>query len=60
MAILAAIGTLVAVRIWPANDPDVIAHEHGDLANDDPHLAVHSHGDHPYVIDRRHPKWPGK
>ena len=60
MAILAAIGTLVAVRLWPAHDPDVIAHEHGDLAADDPHLTVHSHGDHPYVIDRRHPKWPGK
>ena len=60
MAVLAAIGTLVALRIWPANDPDVIAHEHGDLAADDPHLAVHSHGEHPYVIDRRHPKWPGK
>ncbi|MBX8846539.1 MFS transporter [Sphingomonas melonis] len=60
MAILAAIGTLVAVRLWPANDPDVIPHEHGDLAADDPHLTVHSHGDHPYVIDRRHPKWPGK
>ena len=60
MAVLAAIGTLVAVRIWPANDPDVIAHEHSDLAADDPHLAVHSHGEHPYVIDRRHPKWPGK
>jgi MFS family permease len=60
MAILAAIGTLAAVRLWPANDPDVIAHEHGDLSADDPHLAVHSRGNHPYVIDRRHPKWPGK
>jgi MFS family permease len=60
MAVLAALGTLAAVRLWPANDPDVIAHEHGDLAADDPHLAVHGHGEHPYVIDRRHPQWPGK
>ncbi|MHA0326896.1 MFS transporter [Sphingomonas melonis] len=60
MAILAALGTLAAIRLWPANDPDVIAHEHGNLPADDPHLAVHSHGEHPYVIDRRHPQWPGK
>ena len=58
MAVVAAIGTLVAFWIWPASDPDAIAHEHGDLANDDPHLRIHAQGDHPYVIDRRHRQWP--
>ena len=58
MAVLSAIGTIAATRLWPANDPDVIAHEHGDLAADDPHLHSHAAGDHAYVIDRRHPKWP--
>lgn len=60
MAALAAIGTVAALWLWPANDPDIIAHDHDDLAPDDPHLRVHAHGDHPFVIDRRHPKWPGQ
>lgn len=58
MAALAAIGTLAALWLWPANDPDVIAHDHGNLAADDPHRQVHALGDHSFVIDRRHPKWP--
>lgn len=60
MAVVAAIGTVAALWLWPANDPDVIAHEHDDLAADDPHLQLHAHGEHPYVIDRRHAKWPTK
>lgn len=61
MAILAAIGIAAALRLWPANDPDVIAHGHGDLAANDAHLRSHAAGaTHPFVIDRRHPKWPGK
>ena len=59
MAALAAIGTVAALWLWPSNDPDVVAHEHGDLDADDPHRRVHAQGDHSYVIDRRHPKWPG-
>ena len=59
MAALAAIGTVAALWLWPSNDPDVVAHEHGDLDADDPHRRVHVQGDHSYVIDRRHPKWPG-
>jgi len=59
MAALAAIGTVAALWLWPSNDPDVIAHEHGDLDVNDPHRRVHVQGDHSYVIDRRHPKWPG-
>ncbi|QHD69586.1 MFS transporter [Sphingobium yanoikuyae] len=61
MALLAAIGLFAALRLWPANDPDVIAHEHGDLAADDAHRLTHASGEtHPFVIDRRHPKWPGR
>jgi len=60
MAVVAAIGVVAALFLWPANDPDVIAHAHGDLAADDPHLRDHAEGDHAYVIDRRHPRWPAK
>ncbi|MBN8814120.1 MAG: MFS transporter [Sphingomonas sp.] len=55
MAVIAAIGTLLALWLWPANDPDVVAHAHGDLAADDPH---HAEGEHDFVIDKRHPDWP--
>ncbi|EPE62011.1 major Facilitator Superfamily protein [Exiguobacterium sp. S17] len=60
MAVLAAIGTAVAFVIWPSTDPDVLAHEHGDLAADDPHLLEgHAEGAarHAYVIDDRHRRW---
>ena len=60
MAAIAAAGTLLAVRLWPVEDPDVVAHEHGDLDADDPHLREHDESGHAFVIDRRHPKWPGK
>ena len=59
MALLSAIGVVAALRLWPASDPDVVSHEHRDLAADDPHHLAHAAGkQHPYVIDRRHPKWP--
>ena len=58
MAGIAAAGTLAAIRLWPANDPDVVDHEHSDLAADDPHLREHEDGGHTFVIDKRHPDWP--
>ena len=58
MAAIAAVGTMAAMQLWPANDPDVVAHDHSDLAADDPHLREHEQGDHAFVIDRRHREWP--
>jgi MFS family permease len=58
MAVLAALGTLAAARLWPAGDPDIVPHTHGDLAADDPHLQGHAEGEHPFVIDKLHPRWP--
>ncbi|QBM75941.1 MFS transporter [Sphingomonas sp. AAP5] len=61
MAVLSAIGVVAALWLWPANDPDVLDHEHGDLAPDDTHHLAHAAGKtHPYVLYRRHPKWPGQ
>ena len=61
LAVLSAIGVVAALWLWPPNDPDVLDHAHGDLAADDPHHLAHAAGKtHPYVIDRRHPKWPGQ
>ncbi|SBV31842.1 putative nickel resistance protein [uncultured Sphingopyxis sp.] len=60
-AVLALAGTLVAWRIWPREDPDVVEHDHGDLPPDHPHLREgHAEGAaaHVYVIDELHPDWP--
>lgn len=62
-AALALVGTLIAIRIWPQGDPDVLAHSHADLPPDHPHLVEdHAEGEarHPYVIDELHPEWPGR
>ena len=60
--VLAAIGAvaLVAVwRIWPLQDPGVVAHGHADLPADHPHLLAHGAGHaHAFVIDPLHPRWP--
>lgn len=45
LAAIAAAGKMAALRLWPANDPDVAAHTHGDLAADDPHHLLHERGD---------------
>ncbi|WP_068095087.1 MFS transporter [Novosphingobium rosa] len=60
MAAFAAVGTVAALRLWPAHDPEVVLHSHEDVPEDDDHLAVHKAGDHPFMIDRRHPRWPAK
>jgi MFS family permease len=59
---LAAIGALalaLSLRLWPAEDPGVLAHDHPDLAPDDPHLAHHgAPHSHAFVIDDLHRHWP--
>ena len=60
MAILAAIGTVVAMVIWPAADPEVVPHQHHDLPPDHEHLRSHHGPDgasHPFVVDDLHPQW---
>lgn len=59
MAVIAGIGFVVALAVWPANDPDVVPHGHEDLPRDHEHMRRH-HTDgagHDYVIDDLHPRW---
>jgi len=61
MAIISALGTVLALRLWPSADPDSVAHSHTDLPANDPHLQQrHGRGveSHPFVIDDMHPHWP--
>jgi hypothetical protein len=62
MALMAAMGTIAADRLWPAQDPEVVVHSHPRLAPDDPHLTAtpadaRGRHAHPFVIDRLHPVW---
>ena len=58
---LALLAALVAARLWPTEDPEVIPHAHPELPPDHPHLrsadGSNRHA-HPFVIDDLHHGWP--
>ena len=64
LAVLAAVGVVAALVLWPAEDPDVAVHRHDDLPPAHPHLREgRSAGDdrahaHDFVIDDLHRQWP--
>jgi len=60
MAVIALVGTAVAIVVWPTNDPEIVPHDHSDLAPDHPHLIKdHAAGEgHDFVIDDLHNYWP--
>lgn len=65
LAALCAVGTVLGLMVWPARDPDALAHAHDDLGEEDPHLSEGQPGEgrshaHPYVIDDRHRRWPNE
>jgi MFS family permease len=66
LGIIAAIGAVLAARLWPAGDPKALTHVHPDLPAGHPHLAAEDGGHnsrehtHPFVIDDLHPAWPAR
>ncbi|QEW06011.1 MFS transporter [Nitrincola iocasae] len=56
---VALLAYLLALKLWPAEDPEVVEHYHANLPEHHPHIAhskrLHSH---PFVIDDLHEKWP--
>lgn len=59
MALIGLAGVALALRLWPADDPAEIAHEHPGLPADHPHLRAHgAAGRHRHVIaaDALHPR----
>ncbi len=60
LGVLALLGTLLAMRAWPARLVVAVEHVHADLPPDDPHLADARGGRHahPIVIDDLHGRWP--
>jgi MFS family permease len=63
MALLSALAVLLTSGLWPAADPDTVAHVHANLEAGDPHLAAapldkHGRHVHAFVIDELHTVWP--
>ncbi|MFE3544100.1 MFS transporter [Nocardia sp. NPDC059177] len=65
LAVIAALGTTAALRLWPHHDPTEITHIH-ELGDVDPTILTdaiqvgprHFQHTHPFVIDPNHPHWP--
>ncbi len=57
LALLAGAGGLVALRLWPTEDPDILEHTHENLTLDHPHLHGKRRHAHPFVVDDDHPRW---
>lgn len=60
LGLLATTGVWIALRVWPASDPQEIEHDHPDLSDEHPHLMQHGRSKHRhvFVIDDEHHAWP--
>lgn len=63
LAIITALGLLIAWKVSPSDDPEVIEHTHANAEE----LSAHLNGatdtnkhSHAYVIDEHHARWPGE
>ena len=57
---LGVVGLIMAMIVWPKDDPLVVDHVHPELPGDHPHLRDHpaiGHR-HAFVIDDEHRAWP--
>ena len=57
LAAVAVAGIVAALRLWPAADPQEVAHTHDNLPLDHPHLQGRRHHSHALIIDDAHPRW---
>lgn len=60
LAVVALIGVITALVLWPAGDPQHVPHSHDDLPPDHPHVQGHDPHVHALVIDDLHRHWPGR
>jgi MFS family permease len=58
--LVAALGLVLALRLWPGDQARAPLHDHPELPPDHPHLRTHGQGPHAhsYVIDDLHRRWP--
>ena len=60
LGLVTLIGFGLAAWLWPAHDPEEVAHAHPELPPDHPHLREHEAGRHAhaFTIDDLHRRWP--
>jgi len=64
LALICLAGVVIGLKVWPARDPDQLAHTHTELPSDHPHLREGSRAGgrpehvHAFVIDDLHHQWP--
>ena len=58
LALLAGVGLISGVALWPHEDNGSVQHSHEDLPSDHPHVQDGRTHSHPIVIDDYHPHWP--
>ena len=59
LAALGAAAMVAVIRLWPADDPVEVTHDHPDLPAGHPHLSEHAENHrHALVIDGLHHRWP--
>ena len=57
LALVAGAGTILALFLWPVDDPEVVEHTHDNLPLDHPHLKGTRTHAHSFVVDDEHPRW---
>lgn len=57
LVMVAGAGVMAALRLWPADDPEILEHTHDNLPPDHPHLRDGPTHSHPFVVDDQHPRW---
>lgn len=58
LAVLAGIGMMSGIVLWPEKSSEAVTHSHDDLPRDHPHVQDGQTHSHPIVIDDYHPHWP--
>lgn len=58
LGLLASIGMIGGIVLWPENDDEALEHSHADLPKDHPHLRGRRLHSHQIVIDDYHQHWP--
>lgn len=58
LALLAGVGLVSGVALWPQEDRGTMQHSHDDLPVDHPHVQDGRTHSHPIVIDDYHHHWP--
>lgn len=58
LAVLAGVGVVCALALWPQESGGPVTHSHDDLPKNHPHVQDGTTHSHSIVIDDYHPHWP--